>query len=177
MFNWLDILLLLILAVAFILGVIKGLVRQVVGILAVVVGLILAMAFYPAAASAVSTLIKNENVAHFLGFLTIFVVVLVGGWLIGRLFTRVMKGPLKLLNHGLGGLLGLIKGVLIGGVLVFALLVFPVSSAALRDSTLAPYCVEVTRSIIELIPKELKAAFKETTRDIFERGGKDVERI
>jgi hypothetical protein len=60
---------------------------------------------------------------------------------------------------------------------VFALLVFPVSSAALRDSTLAPYCVEVTRNIIELIPKELKAAFKETTRDIFERGGKDVERI
>jgi membrane protein required for colicin V production len=177
MFNWLDILLLLILAVAFVLGVIKGLIRQVVGILAVIVGLILAMAFYPAAASAVSTLIKNENVAHFAGFLTIFVVVLVVGWLIGRLFSKAIKGPLKWLNHGLGGFLGLVKGALIGGILVFAMLVFPVSSTALQDSTLAPYCVEVTRNIIDLIPKELKEAFKETTRDIFERGGKDVERI
>ncbi len=177
MFNWLDILLLLILAVAFILGVIKGLIRQVIGILAVIAGLILAMAFYGAAAAAVSTLIKNEHAAHFVGFLTLFAVVLLAGWLAGLLFTKAVKGPLKFMNHGLGGFLGLIKGMLIGGVLVFAMLVFPVNSTALQNSTLAPYCVEVTRSIIDLIPQELKEAFGQTTRDIFERGGKDVERI
>ena len=176
-FNWLDLILLLILIIALTLGIIKGLVRQFVGILAVIVGLILALAFYSAVASAFSTLIKNPDVAGFLGFLLIFGAVLIAGWLVGRMFAKAIKGPLKFLNHLLGGGLGLLKGALICGILVFAMLVFPVSSDALRNSVLAPPCVEVTRGLIELIPRELKEAFSVAYEDIFGEEGKDVTRL
>ncbi len=176
-FNWLDIVLLLILVTALILGIIRGLVRQVVGILAVIVGLILALAFYSVVASAFKTLIKDQAVAGFLGFILIFLTVLTAGWLIGRMFSKVIKGPLKFLNHLIGGGLGLLKGALICGILVFAMLVFPVSSEALRSSLLAPPCVEVTRGLIDLIPEELKDAFSVAYEDIFSEEGEDVTRI
>jgi len=175
--NWLDIVLLLLLLTAFILGVIKGLVRQVVGILAVIVGLILALAFYSVVASAFGTLVKDPNVSGFLGFLIIFVAVLITGWLVGRMFSKAIKGPLKFLNHVMGGALGLLKGALICGILVFTMLVFPVNSDALRNSVIAPYCVEVTRGLIDLIPEELKEAFYVAYEDIFGKEGEDVTRL
>jgi membrane protein required for colicin V production len=176
-FNWLDILLVLILGTALVLGIIKGLVRQIVGILAVFVGLILAIAFYAVLASAFTTLTDNQTMTQFLSFGFIFVVVLVAGWLIGRMFHRAIKGPLKLLDHVFGGAFGLLKGALICGVLVFALLVLPVNSSALKSSRIAPYCIEVTRGVIDLIPQELKQAFFQAYEDIFGKGEKDVTRI
>jgi membrane protein required for colicin V production len=176
-FNWLDFLLVLILLTSLILGFIKGLVRQVIGILAVIVGLILALAFYPVVASAFGTLVKDSNVSSFLGFLLIFVGVLITGWLVGRMFSKAIKGPLKFLNHAMGGGLGLLKGALICGILVFAMLVFPVNSDALRNSVIAPPCVEVTRGLIDLIPAELKEAFSAAYEDIFGKEGKNVTRL
>lgn len=176
-FNWLDVLLVLILGTALVLGIIKGLVRQIVGILAVIVGLILAIAFYAPLASAFSILSDNEVMTQFLCFAFIFLVVLVAGWLIGRMFSKAMKGPLKFMNHVFGGAFGLLKGALICGILVFALLVFPVNSEALKSSSIAPYCIKVTRGIINLIPQELKQAFFQAYEDIFGKGEKDVTRI
>jgi membrane protein required for colicin V production len=176
-FNWLDILLVLILGTALVLGILKGLVRQIVGILAVIVGLILAIAFYAPLASAFSTLTDNQTMAQFVSFVFLFVVVLVAGWLIGRMFSKAMKGPLKFLNHMFGGALGLLKGALICGILVFALLVFPVNSEALKNSSIAPTCIKVTRGIIDLIPQELKQAFFQAYEDMFGKGEKDVTRI
>ena len=46
LFNWLDILLLVILAIAIIIGAIRGFIRQIIGLCAVIVGLILAIKYY-----------------------------------------------------------------------------------------------------------------------------------
>lgn len=175
--NWLDIILLLILLIGLSLGILKGLIRQVVSILAVLVGLILALTFYSVIASAFKTIIKDETIGQFISFLAIFFVVLTIGWLIGRMFSKTMKGPLKFLNHVLGGALGILKGALICGILVFALLVFPVDNEALQGSALAPCCVKITRGLIDLIPQELKQAFTEAYQDIFEKEEEGVTRI
>ncbi len=175
--NWLDIILVLILLIALTLGILKGLIRQIVSILAVVVGLILALTFYSVFVSAFSILIKDETLGHFLGFMLIFFAVIIIGWLIGRMFSKAVKGPFKFFNHVLGGVLGILKGALICGILVFALLVFPVDSEVLQKSSLAPWCVEITRGIIDLIPEELKQAFSEAYQDIFEKEGEGVTRI
>ncbi len=176
-FNWLDIILILILAAAFVVGIIKGLVRQIVGILAALVGLFVALAFYPYLSGAFRLLMKNDTLRDFLSFATIFLLMLLIGWVIGRLFTKAMKGPFKFLNHVLGGVLGLLKGSLLCGILVFAMLIFPVDTEALRGSALSPYCIVITRSVIDLIPREVKEAFVEAYEEIFENRGKDVERI
>ena len=73
--------------------------------------------------------------------------------------------------------MGLLKGVLICGVIVFALLAFPADKKALLESKLAPYCYWITKGIVQLIPQELKDRFKETYKDVLKEKrpyGKEV---
>ncbi|HHF51308.1 MAG: CvpA family protein [Candidatus Aminicenantes bacterium] len=178
-FNWMDVILLLILIVTVILGLIKGLVRQLIGILAVVVGVIFAMAYYPYVSQILKPLFSNEVIAHFLGFMLIFIATLILGWMLGRLFSKAMKGSLKFLNHLLGGGLGFIKGVLICGIIIFALMVFPVQTNALKGSELAPYCLKVTQAAIDLVPLELKEKFNKAYNEIVNKnkGEEDAKRV
>lgn len=175
--NWIDVILISILALTSILGVVKGLVKQVFGLLAVIIGLILALGFYSQVSSLYLRFVSNEVLAHFLGFLTIFLVVLCLGWVSSYGLSKFIKGPLKLLNNILGGGLGLLKGILICGVVVFALLVFPISKKALKESALSPVCLQMTRAIISLIPKELKERFKEAYQEVTRRVEKDGKKI
>jgi membrane protein required for colicin V production len=171
--NWIDVILISILALTSILGIVKGFVKQVFGLLAVIVGLILALSFYSQVSRLYLRFVANEVLAHFLGFLTIFLIVLCLGWVSSYLLSKFIKGPLKLLNNILGGGLGFLKGILICGVIVFALLVFPISKKALKESVLSPVCLQLTRAIVSLIPQELKEKFKEAYQEITRRVEKD----
>lgn len=176
-FNWLDIVLFIVIGVTLVFGIIKGLVRQVIGILAVIVGLILALVYYPYIAYLFGRVISSQVLSHFLGFISIFLAVLCLGVAIAWLVSKIIKGPLKFMNHILGGGLGLIKGILICGVLVFALLVFPVNVKALENSYLAPYCLKMTKVVVGLIPQELKESFREAYEDIMGKRGKNAQRV
>ncbi len=175
--NWIDVILISVLALTSILGVIKGLVKQVFGLLAGIVGLILALGFYSQVSWIYLRFVSNEVVANFLGFLTIFLAVLCLGWVSSYCLSKFIKGPFKLLNNILGGGLGLLKGILICGVVVFALLVFPISKKALKESVLSPVCLQMTRAMISLIPQELKEKFKEAYQEITRRVEKDGKKI
>jgi membrane protein required for colicin V production len=176
-FNWLDIVLFIIIVLSLVLGIIKGLMRQVIGLLAVLLGLVLALVYYPYISQLFLRWIDNQVLAHFLGFITIFIVVLSLGWLISWLISKIIRGPIKFLNHVLGGGLGFLKGVLICGILVFALLVFPVNVQALKNSFLAPYCLGITKLVTKVIPQELKDTFKETYEDIMGGRPKNAKRV
>lgn len=175
--NWIDVILISILALTSILGVIKGFVKQVFGLLAGIIGLILALGFYSQVSWIYFRFVSNEVLANFLGFLTVFLVVLCLGWVSSYCLSKFIKGPLKLLNNILGGGLGLLKGILICGVVVFALLVFPISKKALKESVLSPVCLQMTRAMISLIPQELKEEFKEAYQEITRRVEKDGKKI
>ena len=175
--NWLDIMLLVILVLTAIVGIFKGLVKQVVGLVAVIAGLILASLYYEGAAGIFETFIKNRLLSNFLGFLLIFVVVLIAGGILGHLITKAMKGPLAIVNRLFGGLFGAVKGVLICGILVFALFTFQVAKPALETSILAPGCLGITRAAINLIPADLRARFNSSYKEIRESGGKHGQKI
>ncbi len=175
--NWLDVVLLVILGVTVVVGLIRGFLRQIIGIAAVVVGLILAAAYYWGIAEVLKTFIRSELVANFLGFAFIFVAVLVLGGLVGYLLTKAMKGPLAFVNRFFGGALGLVKGILVCGVFVFALLVFRIADEALVGSRLAPACYGVTRAAVNLIPKDLRDQFNSSYRAIRKGGGDRGKKI
>lgn len=175
--NALDIILIVILLMTLVLGLIKGLVRQIIGIVAVIAGLIFAANYYPRISNLFQRFLSSVLVSNFIGFLLIFAVALLAGWLLGLLFSKLMKGPLAFINHVLGGVIGLVKGVLICGVLVFALLVFEVQKDALAGSRLSPFCFLVTRAIVNLIPRDLKAKFKTSYEEMRGRGGSDGQKI
>jgi membrane protein required for colicin V production len=175
--NWLDIVLVVILAVTAIIGVFKGFAKQVIGLAAVVAGLVLASLYYDQTAGLFETFIKNRLLSDFLGFLLLFVIVLVAGALLGHLVTKAMKGPLAFANRLFGGVFGFLKAVLICGVLVFALVSFEIAKPALETSVLAPACLGVTRAVVNLIPQELRAKFNASYKEIRESGGKHGQKI
>ena len=165
-----DIILAIVLLVTLVLGLIKGLVRQAIGLVAVVAGLVLAARSYPRAGAFVRKIVSNGVVADFIGFLALFAAVIAVGWLVGLLISKLMKGPLNFIDHVLGGVFGLFKGVLICGVIVFALLVFEVRRDALAGSKLGPLCFYATQAVVRLIPGDLKAKFKAAYQGARKRG-------
>jgi membrane protein required for colicin V production len=175
--NWLDIVLVIILAVTAIVGVFRGFARQVIGLAAVVAGLILASLYYDQTAGLFEPFIRSRLVSDFLGFLLLFVIVLVAGALLSHLVTKAMKGPLAFANRLFGGVFGFLKAVLICGILVFALVSFEIAKPALERSVLAPTCLGVTRAVINLIPQELRAKFNSSYKEIRESGGKHGQKI
>jgi membrane protein required for colicin V production len=172
-----DIILLIILLVSLILGLVKGFVRQIVGLAAVVVGLLLAVRYYHRFSGIFGGAFASEKWAHLIAFVIIFVVVLLVGALLSFLLKKLICGPLRFVDHVLGGVLGLVQGVLICGVIVMALLVFPVKKEILMRSTLAPYCYWLTKGMVQIIPQELKNQFNETYKEIVEGTGQHGEKI
>jgi membrane protein required for colicin V production len=175
--NWLDYVLLAIIVVTAIVGIVKGFVRQVIGLVAVIAGLVLAVVYYEQTAHVFMAFVKNQLVSNFLGFLLIFVVVMVAGAILGHLITKAMVGPLAFVNRLFGAVFGLIKAVLICGILVFALVSFEMARPAVETSVLAPACLGITRAVINLVPKDLRARFNESYKRIRESGGKRGQEI
>ncbi len=175
--NWLDFVFLAIILVTTILGIVKGLIRQVIGLVAVVIGLILAALYYHALGAVFQTFMHNELLANFLGFVVIFVCVLIVGAILGRLLTKAMVGPLALINRAFGGVFGLVKAVLICGILVFAMTAFQIGRPSLEESRLAPFCFSITRAVVNMIPQDLRAKFNSSYKEIRKGGGKRGEKI
>jgi len=175
--NWLDYVLLAIILVTAGVGIVKGFVRQAIGLVAVVAGLVLAVVYYERTAAVFETFVKNRLLSNFLGFLLIFGIVLVAGAILGHLVTKAMVGPLAFVNRFFGAVLGLLKAILICGILVFALVSFEIAKPALKTSVLAPACLGITRAVISLIPQDLKARFNESYKRIRESGGKHGQEI
>lgn len=175
--NWLDYTLLAIIVLTVIIGIVKGFVRQVIGLVAVIAGLVLAVVYYEQTAHVFMAFVKNQLVSNFLGFLLIFVVVMVAGAILGHLITKAMVGPLAFVNRLFGAVFGLIKAVLICGILVFALVSFEMARPAVETSVLAPACLGITRAVINLVPKDLRARFNESYKRIRESGEKRGQEI
>jgi membrane protein required for colicin V production len=175
--NWLDYVLLSIIVITAIVGIFKGFVRQVIGLVAVIAGLVLSVIYYQQTAGIFMRLVKNQLVSNFLGFLLIFVIVLVAGAILGHLFTKAMVGPLAFANRLFGAVFGVIKAVLICGIIVFALVSFEVAKPALETSVLAPVCLGVTRAVVNLVPKDLRDRFNESYKRIRESAGKHGQEI
>jgi membrane protein required for colicin V production len=175
--NGLDIAIIVILLATLILGLVKGLVRQVIGIAAVIAGLILAARYYRPVSGVFGRIFYSEKWASFVAFILIFIVVLALGALLSFLVCKLLCGPLKFIDHLLGGVFGLVQGLLICGVLVIGLLIFPVNREFLTGSRLAPYCYWLTKGMVQLIPQDLKNQFNETYREIIESArqhGKEI---
>jgi membrane protein required for colicin V production len=176
-FNGLDFVLAAIVLAAVVVGMIKGFVREIVGLVVIVVGIVAAARFYEPPARVLGKIISNPVTARFVGFLLVFLAVLiVGGFLAGAV-AKLAKGGLGFANHVLGGLVGLVEGLLLAGALVFALLIFPVSRGALGGSQLTPFVYEFTKSIVQLIPRELTDQVRGTYENITKAGadhGKEI---
>ena len=159
-FSMLDWLIIAILVYSIVSSAIQGFVRETLGLATVLVAALLAAWFYRSVATLFKDVVRTENLALFFGFSLIFVGTLVVGLLITWLVTRFMKfAKLEWADRLLGAAFGLIRGWVIGAVLLLGLTAFEVQTERLKNSELAPYFLPGSRVIAVLTPYELKAKF------------------
>ena len=142
-------------------GLRTGLVRTVVSVVGIAAAIVLASQFFSEAAPIFDGLLDSENGASVLGFLLIFVVVLVISAIVGSTVSKVAN--LMMLGWiDQGG--GLVLGVLLSFTLLSALLSmvdsFPVLSldATISESVFGSFLVEdfdVVLKGLKLLPDDL----------------------
>jgi membrane protein required for colicin V production len=165
--NWLDYLLLAILLFSMIMSARKGFSREIIGLAAAFLGLVLAMWFYGLAGSFLLPYVSSPRVANLIGFLLVVLVVLLCGWLLGWIVRRFVRTVgLSFFDRLLGAAFGLIRGLLIAMALLTAWTAFgpQVDSNTISDSMLhsrlAPYVLDASRAIVAVAPMELKSSFR-----------------
>jgi membrane protein required for colicin V production len=158
--NWLDCILALIVAASVVTSVMKGFVRELIALGSVVVGLGLAAFGYERAASWFEDIAKSQQVALGLGFLTIFLGMLLIGAFVSFIVRKLIQTVgLQWFDRLLGGVFGLLRGVLVDAVILMVLVAFAIKPEAVRGSVLAPYITTGARGVAVIMPQELKTQF------------------
>jgi membrane protein required for colicin V production len=144
------------------LAVTKGLVREIVSLVALIGGFILAVLYYHSLGSVLAEFCKTEEISSFVAFLMIFVGCLLVGAIVSFLMNRFMKAAsIKWIDRILGGIFGLLRGWAIASILVLALIAFPLREQLIPQSVLAPYLLAGARAAALMVPQDLKDKFYE----------------
>jgi len=164
--NWLDWVLVLLLAFSIIASFRKGFSRELIELISVLVALFCGLWFYGSAGAFLEPYVKSPGVAHLCGFLIIFVGVLIAGGLLGMLFGRLVKAAgLSFFDRVLGAGFGAVRGLLMSVALVVAIVAFAPSTGdaapnAVVHSRLAPYVIDTAHVFASIAPRELKDNFR-----------------
>ncbi|HXX21792.1 MAG TPA: CvpA family protein [Terriglobia bacterium] len=159
--NWLDWVFAAIEGGSVIAGAIRGITQELISLASLVIGLVVAAVAYPRAALWFEDLTKSHDVALGLGFLTLFLGVLLMGAVISVLARKLIKtAGLIWFDRFLGAVFGSVRGLVVDCILLLVLLAFAIKPGAVQRSILAPY-VTVGANIISLaMPANLKAQFR-----------------
>jgi membrane protein required for colicin V production len=152
--NWLDIVIIIFLAVSVISGIMSGFIKTLFSLVGLIVGVVLAGRFYISLAERL-TFISDENTAKIVAFILIFAVVSIIAAILGVIFTKIVSAmALGWINRLLGG----IAGLFLGAISIAALLVILVKFAGIGDlvsgSALATFLIDKLPIVTGLLPKE-----------------------
>jgi membrane protein required for colicin V production len=149
--STLDMVLIGVIVFCGLLGIYWGFIRQVLSVVGLVAGLVLASRYGGRVADGLSSFLTNDTVAQALGFLLVLIAVSALVSLLATLLRRFV-GLLFLgwLDHLIGGVLGLVQGTLLCTVILLVAAVFPTDlfANALETSRVAPQLVRVVGSLV-----------------------------
>ncbi|MCU0236889.1 MAG: CvpA family protein [Acidobacteria bacterium] len=159
--NILDLLFIVILFLSLFFGIFRGLVRELFSLLFLVAALAGAFFYYRDAGLLLNGLVGNRGLADFAGFLLILALVAAAGALFTALVSKhVVPGPLKAIDRLLGAAFGLLRGILLTGLVIYGFLAFPLNREPLDRSLLAPALTRVLAAGIQVLPPSLRARLK-----------------
>jgi len=159
--NWLDPVILIALGGFTFAAFRAGLIREVVALVAVVVGVLVAGHYYDDLADDVLLFIKNDKAANAVAFLTLFGSVA----LLGQLAAFLIKQAVSLLllgwlDHLAGGAFGLLKGLVLVELFLMFFATFPYLGLekAIDGSGIAPLFLDNGAALLKLLPGEFNRA-------------------
>lgn len=164
--NWLDVLLLIILIGSVVTSFRKGLSRELIGLVSVVVALLLGIWFYGSAGSYLTPYVSSHAAANFGGFLLVFCGVMLVGALASSVVGRFLTVTgLSIFDHALGAAFGVIRAIVISVALIMAVLAFSPSGHppdSVVHSKMAPYVTSAASVFAAIAPHDLKEGFQKT---------------
>ena len=159
-FTFLDWLAVALVLYSVVRSVMRGLLREVLGLVTVLAGLFLAGWFHDDLARLLANVVTTQNLALFISFSFLFVTTLIAGFTGIWLIYKVMKvAHIEWFDRLLGGAFGFVRGWLIAAVIFMGLTAFGIRVEAVRNSELSPYFLAGSRAVVALTPFELKARF------------------
>jgi len=164
--NILDIIFIVIIVLSMFFGILKGFIKELFSLVFLVLATILSFLYYSEIGDFLLKYIKNRNVSKFVGFVLIFVIVLIVGSLVTFFLKKIFAlGPLKSIDKILGGVFGLIRGILISCVIVFGLIASNIDGKLCIDSKLFPFFKETIDFTFNLVPDENGNVKKQKEKD------------
>lgn len=166
--NWLDYILIVVLLASAAAAFRKGFSREIIGLTASILALVLAMWFYGLAGSFFRPLVDSDRVANLIGFVSVLIAVWILGALCGWIVHRFLRSiGLSFFDRLLGAGFGLIRGTLIATALLTGYMAFgphennASTPNAVVHSQIAPYLLQASRLFVAVAPMDLKTSFRE----------------
>jgi membrane protein required for colicin V production len=160
--NWLDWALAAVVLFSTVTALGKGFVRELISLAALVAALVIAALFYSKTAVWFQDLTSSQKVAEGIGFLVLFLGVLMVSGIVSMLASRLIRtAGLQVFDRLLGALFGLVRGVVVDSVLLMVLVAFAIKPGAVERSVLTPYVNNGARLLALAMPSAMKAQFRE----------------
>ena len=138
---WVDAVVLAALVLSLGLGIFRGIVREILSLSSWIISIWLAYVYGDDLAIVVVPWVESERLSGLIGYVVVFVAVLVLLSLVGALLLKLFRiAGLSGTSRLLGGLFGFLRGLVIVTVLLFCAEWTPATSQAwFRDSQIVPY--------------------------------------
>jgi membrane protein required for colicin V production len=166
--NGFDVFLLVLGCLLVLVGVIKGIVRILIGVAALVAAFALAAYYHQPLASRMGVLDVSDGVLRLIAYALIFIGVMLTGGLITYLVSKLIKASmLNWVDRTAGAAAGLIAATLLAALLVLPVVAYsPWGPKALGDSMLAPYILGVAEAAATVAPPEMADRYREGVEDL-----------
>ena len=172
--NWLDIAIVVIIALFTLVGFSRGLVSQIFSIAALLGGLIIGFILYDVLGDVFikERLVENKSVADVGGFIVLafaaYVIIQTAGWMTTRLIGTLQ---LSWLNRICGGAVGALMGAVTAFLLSSCLsLFYPQNDPVFKSSALLPYLNDAALIAKDAFPEDFEKSFNDA-RDLVREEG------
>jgi membrane protein required for colicin V production len=161
--NWLDIVIIIILAIQTFTGFSQGFIKALGGLIGLIVGIFLAGRYYETLAGSLFSFIDNQDAANIAAFVVILGVVWAVFSIVASLLTKLVSVVfLGWVNRIAGAVFGLVMGALFVGAALAAWASF-FGSDSLADSRMAVFLLDKFPIVLSLLPSQF-----DSIRDFFQ---------
>jgi membrane protein required for colicin V production len=161
--NVTDVVIIVVLLIGFFSGIGRGFVRGILGLAALVVGIMIASGNYQRLADTALSFMPGENGPEILSFVVIFLVVVLLVGLVGRIISRALReASLGWLDRLAGAILGIVvASVVLSVILLLAAMAGLEDQKLLAESRMAPRVIGVTDVVVSILPEDARMRIEE----------------
>jgi len=177
--NWIDLVLILVVALSVLSGFSTGFARAGIGFIAAVLGIFIGFWCYGIVGGELLDYVSSKTMANLIGFFVVYFAVVILGAIVGRILGKLFKWVgLSWFDRLLGGAFGVVRGFIVAATIATVLLAFAPTPPppSVLDSRTLPYVMSVANILAAMTPHELKDKFRDTRDKVRDSWAKNKSR-